>query len=93
MLPTFLANTGFPFYLAFMKNEAVFVAVLLDAVGDFFTESSVLLFIFGILEKVVSQEPITPDYGLSIIGITLILLMLGCILRTWRLLWNFQSGS
>ena len=76
-----------------MKSALVFIDIFQEAAADFFTESAVLLFIFGFLEKIVSGNPITLAFGVSIIAIALITLVLGCAIRTWRKIWNSQSGS
>ena len=74
-----------------MKRE-IFAGVLFNAIGDFFIESAVLFFIFGLLEKAASEKPVTLLYGGTIIGFMIVFLVLGCLIKTWRKLWNFQSG-
>lgn len=72
-----------------MKRLSAFFDTLLNATGDLLLESAVLIFIFALLEKAVSEKPVTPTYGASVIAIMRFFLALGCILKSWKKIWTF----
>ena len=61
-----------------MKNDAMFHKVVLVSSGEFFQETSVLLFIFAVLDKILDNQVVSTTYAGNIMAMTFLLFLLGC---------------
>ncbi len=64
-----------------MKNSREVHRVVLVSSGEFFQESSALLFIFAVLDKILENQVISIGYAGNIMAMTLLLFVLGCACR------------
>lgn len=60
------------------NNNTEFHKVALSSSGEFFQESSALLFIFAVLDKVLGNQAVSIGYAGNIMAMTLLLFVLGC---------------